>query len=129
MNELVNEWIQKAEGDFVSASREYRARKFPNYDAAGFHAQQCIEKYLKALLQKHDIGFEKMHNLNSLQELCAAFFPELELYRESLSFLTQFAVVFRYPGESANREQARRAVKIMRELRLLVRRKLDIADG
>ena len=50
-NEIVNEWIKKAKGDFNSALREYRARKFPNYDAGGFHAQQCIEKYLKALLQ------------------------------------------------------------------------------
>jgi len=48
MNELVNEWLRKAEGDFNSALREYRARKFPNYDASGFHAQQCIEKYIKA---------------------------------------------------------------------------------
>lgn len=30
MNALVNEWLQKAEGDFVSALREYRARKLPN---------------------------------------------------------------------------------------------------
>jgi hypothetical protein len=26
MNALVNEWMQKAEGDFVSALREYRAK-------------------------------------------------------------------------------------------------------
>jgi HEPN domain-containing protein len=40
MNDLVNEWVKKAEGDFTSALREYRARKSPNYDAAGFHVQQ-----------------------------------------------------------------------------------------
>ncbi|MFQ5589292.1 MAG: HEPN domain-containing protein [Nitrospiria bacterium] len=44
--------------NFVSALREYRARKLPNFDAAGFHAQQCIEKYLKGLLQKHSVRFE-----------------------------------------------------------------------
>ena len=48
----VKEWIQKAEGDYHSAQREYRARKNPNYDAACFHAQQCVEKYLKAVLIK-----------------------------------------------------------------------------
>lgn len=41
------EWIKKAEGDFQTALREERARKQPNYDAACFHAQQSIEKYLK----------------------------------------------------------------------------------
>jgi len=40
MNPLVAEWIAKAEGDFVSALREFRARKQPNYDSACFHARQ-----------------------------------------------------------------------------------------
>src|SRR5262245_6490438 len=52
MKPLTHEWIGKAEGDFATARREVRARKAPNYDAACFHAQQCVEKYLKALLQE-----------------------------------------------------------------------------
>lgn len=48
MNPLTVEWVNKAEGDFTTALRELRARKSPNYDAACFHAQQCVEKYLKA---------------------------------------------------------------------------------
>jgi HEPN domain-containing protein len=46
MNPLTLEWIDKAEGDWITASREYRARRQPNYDAACFHAQQTAEKYL-----------------------------------------------------------------------------------
>jgi HEPN domain-containing protein len=38
---------------------ELRARRAPNYDAACFHAQQCAEKYLKALLQEKEIEFGK----------------------------------------------------------------------
>jgi HEPN domain-containing protein len=49
-SETVKEWIAKAEGDFTVACREMRARKSPNYDAACFHCQQCIEKLMKALL-------------------------------------------------------------------------------
>jgi HEPN domain-containing protein len=59
MKPLTEEWIAKAEGDFVSAQREYRARKSSNFDSACFHAQQCIEKYLKARLQEADIPVEK----------------------------------------------------------------------
>ena len=44
------EWIEKAEGDYRTALRERRVRRRPNHDAVCFHAQQCIEKYLKALL-------------------------------------------------------------------------------
>lgn len=55
MKPLTREWIEKAEGDFATASREIRVRKVPNYDAVCFHAQQCAEKYLKALLQEADV--------------------------------------------------------------------------
>ena len=40
MNPLTLEWVDKAEGDYLTANREYRARKAPNYDAVCFHAQQ-----------------------------------------------------------------------------------------
>lgn len=53
MNEVVNEWVVKAEGDFLTAAREVKANP-PNYDAVCFHAQQCIEKLLKALLIQND---------------------------------------------------------------------------
>lgn len=66
MNGLVDEWISKAEGDQATALREYRVRRFPNYDAACFHAQQCVEKYLKAVLQKEGIPFNKIHDLEIL---------------------------------------------------------------
>jgi HEPN domain-containing protein len=50
MKPLTSEWVEKAEGDFATAKREIRVRKTPNFDAVCFHAQQCAEKYLKALL-------------------------------------------------------------------------------
>ncbi|MDR3572998.1 MAG: hypothetical protein P4L50_04015 [Anaerolineaceae bacterium] len=40
MNPLTIEWIDKAEGDLLTAQREYRARNRPNYDAVCFHGQQ-----------------------------------------------------------------------------------------
>jgi HEPN domain-containing protein len=43
MTPLTQEWVDKAEGDFITATRELRARKSPNFDAACFHAQQCAE--------------------------------------------------------------------------------------
>ena len=127
MSELINEWANKAEGDFHSALREYRARKNPNYDAAGFHAQQCVEKYLKAILQKHNIRFEKIHDLLALLELCLPKVPEFELDRELLAYLTQFAVKYRYPGEAATREQAKYAIQAMKFLRPILKDKLGLS--
>lgn len=59
MKPLTQEWVNKAEGDFASASRELQALKGPNFDAACFHAQQCVEKYLKARLCEAGIPFSK----------------------------------------------------------------------
>jgi len=39
MNALTLEWIDKAEGDFRTATREARVRKPTNYDAACFHCK------------------------------------------------------------------------------------------
>ncbi|RMF59072.1 MAG: HEPN domain-containing protein [Calditrichaeota bacterium] len=126
MNEIVREWIQKAEGDYHSALREYRARKFPNFDAAGFHAQQCIEKYLKAFLQLHQLPFQKTHDLLALQHLCSNVLPELEFYRDLLAYLSQFAIVYRYPGENATKEQAKKAIQALKQLRSFLREKLNL---
>jgi HEPN domain-containing protein len=41
MNEIVTEWVDKADGDFRTAEREARVRNAPSYDSVCFHAQQC----------------------------------------------------------------------------------------
>src|SRR5262245_55415528 len=72
MKPITLEWVAKAEGDWDTAQREYRARRRPNYDAACFHAQQCAEKYLKARLEEAVIAFGRTHNLVSLLTLVLA---------------------------------------------------------
>jgi len=120
MQPLTSEWIQKAEGDLATARRELRARTAPNYDAACFHAQQCAEKYLKALLQEAVTPFGKTHNLSLLLDLLKDHYPALELIRPTLAMLNAYAVEYRYPGESADKTVARQAVKMAEEVKQLV---------
>ena len=75
MNPVAEEWIVKAEGDYASALREFRARKNPNYDSACFHAQQCVEKYLKGIMQGRNIPFGKTHDLCLLLAPCLVMYP------------------------------------------------------
>ena len=96
MKPLTHEWIGKAEGDFATARREVRARKAPNYDAACFHAQQCVEKYLKARLQETAIPFGRTHDLSALLNLLLSVEPSWESLRPQLRALTTFAVGVRY---------------------------------
>ena len=126
MNPLTVEWIQKAEGDLATAGRELRARKNPNFDAACFHAQQCAEKYLKAVLQELSIPFGKSHNLVALLELITPHETSWEETRPHLEILTVYAVAFRYPGESADKSAARAAVRSLQSIRTQARRSLAL---
>lgn len=117
MKRLVVEWISKAEGDFHSLQREVRARTHPNYDAACFHAQQCAEKYLKARLSASMRQVPKTHDLVLLLDLVMEDEPMWEIYREDMAWLTAFAVEFRYPGESADKEEAQDALRRCRAFR------------
>ncbi|MGL5064139.1 MAG: HEPN domain-containing protein [Microcoleus sp.] len=121
MNPLTVEWVDKAEGDFTTALRELRARKSPNYDAACFHAQQCVEKYLKACLQEAGLAFSKTHNLTVLLDLLLPVEPSYDTFRSKLLALTAFAVAYRYPGASADKDTAREALKFCKEIRQEVR--------
>jgi HEPN domain-containing protein len=66
---------------------------------ACFCAEQCAEKYLKALLQERGQPAPKTHDLAILLDLLIGGHPELELMRPALTALTAFAVEFRYPGD------------------------------
>lgn len=128
MSALVEEWIAKAEGDCATALREYRARKAPNYDAACFHAQQRIEKYLKAVLQQHEIPFRKIHDLEILLQACLGMFPLWQAMQDDMELLTQYAIHFRYPGESADKAEAKLAVDAMKRCRSEIRIILDFSN-
>lgn len=126
MKPLTHEWVGKAEGDFVTARRELRARKAPNYDAACFHAQQCAEKHLKACLQEADLPFSRTHNLSALLDLLLPVEPSWEPFRPHLRALTTFAVGVRYPGESADKTMAREALTLCRNVRRHIRLSLGL---
>jgi HEPN domain-containing protein len=126
MKPIIREWVEKAEGDYKTANREFRARKDPNYDAVCFHCQQCAEKYLKALLQESEIPFKKSHNLIYLLDLIVPVASQMEIYRSDLKALNTAAVDARYPGESADKEKAKMAITVCRQVRQIIRSRLGL---
>ncbi len=126
MNPAVAEWVSKAEGDFVTAGRELRARKSPNYDAVCFHCQQCAEKYLKAILQQNNKSIPKIHNLIELMLLCEEIDVSFEMLRADLVTMERYSVRVRYPGESAIKEDAQAAYSANSVVRTFVRQKLGL---
>ena len=119
-------WVSKAEGDYHDVLRGLRARKHPNYDGVCFHAQQCIEKYLKACLVETGLAFPKTHDLARLLDLILPLEALWEAWRADLNLLSSFAVEFRYPGESATKDDARRAGRLCRTFRDRIRESRDL---
>jgi HEPN domain-containing protein len=87
-----------------------------------FHAQQCAEKYLKALLALQGIDFPKIHDLGVLTGLLAGG-TVVDLTPEEQRRLTYYATVTRYPGdyEPVGLREARRALSLARRVRKHVR--------
>ncbi|MGJ3248491.1 MAG: HEPN domain-containing protein [Elainellaceae cyanobacterium] len=99
----------------------------PNYDAVFFHAQQCIEKYLKACLQEANIAFSKTHDLASLLDLLLPTIPDWASLRPTLDALTVYAVEFRYPGMAATQEIAQDALQDCIRIRQVLRTHLELS--
>lgn len=117
MNALVREWIDKAEGDLRTAEREGAVTDSPNWDAVCYHAQQAVEKYIKAVLQQKGKAVVRTHDLAALLPLAGIAPEELGDLNDDAEWLTAFAVEVRYPGETADAEAAKRAVAAMRRFR------------
>ena len=128
MNPLTLEWIQKAEGDYDAIALHQQVAS-PNCDMICFHAQQCIEKYLKAWLQEADILFDKTHDLVKLLNLIVPAIPDWETWKTNLLTLSRHAVDFRYPGRSATAEDAQQAAHICTQTRQAIRSELKLPQN
>jgi HEPN domain-containing protein len=62
----------------------------------GFHAQQAVEKWLKAALTERAIGFARTHDLAALLDLLQDNGIAMPTGADRIPRLTPYAVVFRY---------------------------------
>lgn len=86
-------------------------------EAIGFHAQQAVEKCLKAVLSLHQIPFRKTHDLGELIDLMSDAGKPIPPEASELDFLNPFAVTFRYDLidlETFDRNQAKALIKKVR---------------
>jgi len=96
--ELVRQWLEKAESDWRLSHRLLTDPE-PYPEATAFHAQQAVEKYLKAFLTWHQVEFPKTHDIKRLLELAASCDPALANELSEAAGLTAYAAEYRYPGE------------------------------
>lgn len=118
----VLQWLVYSDEDLRLAAHGFTLAPRCPYRLIAYHAQQCVEKHLKAYLVFHRLDFPYTHNIARLLDLCvphASWGETLRIAEE----LTPFAVSARYPGEDeeVTEAEARRAVDIAGRVREVVR--------
>ena len=78
----------------------------------GFHAQQAVEKCLKAVLALHRVPFRKTHDLDELLDLLIENKLPQPPYDDALDELNPYGVLLRYDLEE-NRRLDRSQVRAM----------------
>jgi HEPN domain-containing protein len=107
--------LRRANSDLALACGRLRREVLP--EDLCFHAQQAVEKSLKAVLISKGIDFPRTHNLRVLIDaLPETIFRDPVL--DSSAALTDYAVSTRYPGETepVTKEELKNARHIAAEV-------------
>jgi HEPN domain-containing protein/predicted nucleotidyltransferase len=126
--QVLREWLDKAENGLTAAAYILKLGKAAPADSICFHAQLCIEQYLKAVLVHRGRPVPKTHDIQDvMQSVPRARRPSLTTDEQRQ--LTDYATVIDYPkaGLAISLPEARRAVAMARRVRREVRRLLPRA--
>jgi HEPN domain-containing protein len=119
--DFVQQWLNRAHKD-LAASEVLLKEAFEDYENAGFHAQQSVEKFIKAFLISRQIEFPKTHDITLLRQLVARVDQELAKKLAIADSLTPYGVEFRYPGDlpSVSRDEGEKALRLAEQARGIV---------
>ncbi|MEO0139190.1 MAG: HEPN domain-containing protein [candidate division WOR-3 bacterium] len=129
IDERVKKWLLKALEDYKTIENEFR---LPEEDivtsSVCFHAQQFVEKALKAYLTFKNKDFGRTHNLEFLLKLCSEEDKEFE--ELDVGDLTFYAVEIRYPDEfyTPTLDEAKKAFDIAKKVKDFIFKKLSVKE-
>ncbi len=89
-------WLKAAYDDIYLLNKIWDDRHLTAI--ASFHAQQCCEKTLKAILEYHDQDVPKVHSLRKLFALAKPF-ADLRPDKAIIAGLDTLYIEARYPGD------------------------------
>jgi HEPN domain-containing protein len=93
--DLAHLLLRKAQGD-LAVARLVAADPDPHDDAIGFHAQQAVEKALKAVLARSQVPNPRTHDLTYLVELLGTHGIDVPATIAEPEWLSPWAVTTRY---------------------------------
>jgi len=95
--EYLKTWIFRANEDIAVIEKLFESGPELFASTICFHAQQAVEKFLKAFLVLHNIDFPKTYDLDYLLIECKKI--DVRNFDIDLGSLTDFGVAIRYPDD------------------------------
>ena len=131
MNEIVRQWLEKADGDLEDARTFRSITNLRRHTLMPFLCQQCVEKMLKGAIIAHGVTPPFTHDLVDLSDRLSSVEPTWTANDEDLAWLGRGAVRYRYPtvtleGGEVSEEDAERAFGLATNLRA---RLLPLLEG
>lgn len=96
MKAITREWLARAADDLAAARLLLTREDLTNVVA--FHAQQAVEKTLKAAFEELHLDLVRTHSLTRLYELVRSHYPVVD-DMDMLDRLEDVYIAARYPGE------------------------------
>jgi HEPN domain-containing protein len=113
---LVRQWIESARDDLAWAEMGAATAELRGIAQIGFHAQQAIEKLLKALLTAYGVEPEDQHSLARLIEQVRRLDLTTADAIGGVAELTRYAVYLRYPPRVPGRGYKLDRMDVLRDL-------------
>lgn len=121
-------WFEKADKDLKVVQLSISEGSYLS-DMACYHAQQCVEKYLKGFLISHRIEFPLTHLLNHLLKLCVQIDDHFRAITDPVLELQEYSTAVRYPPDEFGEPSfaaAQAALKHAQFVRRFVRQKIQV---
>jgi HEPN domain-containing protein len=130
INDEVKNWLKKAINDFKASQLLLDSSDDNITDTVCFHAEQFVEKSLKAYLVLKNVGFKKTHDLEYLIKLCLEIDAEFIWLNEVAMKLSDYAVDVRYPDDFyiPSTEEAKESVTLAEKVKTFILRKIKITE-
>ncbi len=97
MKDITNEWLKAAKDDLDTIEELIDEDHLTNIVA--FHAQQCVEKSIKAMMEEYEIPFSKIHSLETLIEKLTNKI-DFDIENDIVLKLDKLYLDARYPGDT-----------------------------
>lgn len=118
MKQSTLEWLKSAQEDLVVIECVMDNRIATG--AASFHAQQCVEKSLKAIIEENSERISKIHDLKKLFSMTKPY-VQIDFDEKTVAKLNTLYIESRYPGALGLLPHGKPTIEDVREFYLFAK--------